>query len=59
MILRKKLRIAGVVGFGMLLVIALVLFLLYQGARRVPKAYREAIANDYRFYSYGDAMLIL
>lgn len=29
------------------------------GRERVLDAYREAVANRYRFYSYGDAMLIL
>ena len=46
MTIRKKLRIAGVVGLGMLLVIAAAIFLLVQSARRIPKAYREAIAID-------------
>ncbi|MDD4933775.1 MAG: tRNA preQ1(34) S-adenosylmethionine ribosyltransferase-isomerase QueA [Methylacidiphilaceae bacterium] len=38
------------------------LFLLvcaFAGLDLVQEAYREAIARDYRFYSYGDAMLIL
>jgi S-adenosylmethionine:tRNA ribosyltransferase-isomerase len=29
------------------------------GVDRVREAYREAVARRYRFYSYGDAMLIL
>ncbi len=31
----------------------------FAGADRVRRAYQEAIARKYRFYSYGDAMLIL
>ena len=29
------------------------------GRERVLQAYKEAIERKYRFYSYGDAMLIL
>jgi S-adenosylmethionine:tRNA ribosyltransferase-isomerase len=31
----------------------------FAGRERVLDAYREAVARRYRFYSYGDAMLIL
>lgn len=31
----------------------------FAGHRRMRAAYREAIRQDYRFYSYGDAMLTL
>ncbi|MDD5425111.1 MAG: tRNA preQ1(34) S-adenosylmethionine ribosyltransferase-isomerase QueA [candidate division Zixibacteria bacterium] len=37
----------------------LVLVSAFAGRERVLEAYQEAIANKYRFYSYGDAMLIL
>jgi S-adenosylmethionine:tRNA ribosyltransferase-isomerase len=29
------------------------------GVELMQRAYREAVAQRYRFYSYGDAMLIL
>ena len=32
---------------------------LRAGRRKLLKAYRAAVAARYRFYSYGDAMLIL
>ena len=37
----------------------LMLVAAFAGRERVLEAYREAIASGYRFYSYGDAMLIL
>ncbi len=37
----------------------LMLVCAFGGTDRVLEAYRQAVANRYRFYSYGDAMLIL
>jgi S-adenosylmethionine:tRNA ribosyltransferase-isomerase len=37
----------------------LMLVAAFAGRERVLRLYREAIAHDYRFYSYGDAMLLL
>ncbi len=37
----------------------LVLVAAFSGRDKVLDAYRHAIAHRYRFYSYGDAMLIL
>ncbi len=37
----------------------LVLVAALAGREFVLDAYREAIREDYRFYSYGDAMLVL
>jgi len=37
----------------------LMLVAAFAGRERVLATYREAVENGYRFYSYGDAMLIL
>lgn len=37
----------------------LILVAAFAGLELVRRAYREAIEREYRFYSYGDAMLIL
>jgi len=37
----------------------LVLVAAFAGRELIERAYREAIREEYRFYSYGDAMLIL
>ena len=37
----------------------LMLVAAFAGRERVLAAYHAAIAGRYRFYSYGDAMLIL
>jgi S-adenosylmethionine:tRNA ribosyltransferase-isomerase len=37
----------------------LVLVAAFAGRERILDAYREAVARGYRFYSYGDAMLIV
>jgi S-adenosylmethionine:tRNA ribosyltransferase-isomerase len=31
----------------------------FAGKELIDRAYREAITSGYRFYSFGDAMLIL
>jgi S-adenosylmethionine:tRNA ribosyltransferase-isomerase len=31
----------------------------FAGIESVRRAYQEAVASRYRFYSYGDAMVIL
>jgi len=36
----------------------LMLVSAFAGRERLMAAYKEAISNSYRFYSFGDAMLI-
>lgn len=36
----------------------LLLISAFAGKKKIDKAYKEAIEKEYRFYSYGDAMLI-
>ena len=37
----------------------LALVMAFAGVERIGLAYRHAVESGYRFYSYGDAMLIL
>lgn len=37
----------------------LMLVSAFAGTKKIKKAYQEAIKNKYRFYSFGDAMLII
>jgi S-adenosylmethionine:tRNA ribosyltransferase-isomerase len=37
----------------------LMLVAAFAGRERVLEAYRHAVAQRYRFYSYGDAMLVI
>ncbi|HWP42086.1 MAG TPA: S-adenosylmethionine:tRNA ribosyltransferase-isomerase, partial [Blastocatellia bacterium] len=37
----------------------LMLVAAFAGRDLILEAYRHAVENEYRFYSYGDAMLIL
>ena len=37
----------------------LLLVAAFAGRERILQTYREAVAQGYRFYSYGDAMAIL
>jgi len=37
----------------------LLLVAAFAGRERILDAYRHAVAERYRFYSYGDAMLIV
>jgi S-adenosylmethionine:tRNA ribosyltransferase-isomerase len=37
----------------------LALVMAFAGEENIRRAYREAVDEEYRFYSLGDAMLIL
>jgi S-adenosylmethionine:tRNA ribosyltransferase-isomerase len=37
----------------------LLLVAAFTGSELLERAYAEAVASEYRFYSYGDAMLVL
>jgi len=37
----------------------LMLVSAFAGKDNITNAYNEAVKGDYRFYSYGDAMLVL
>ena len=37
----------------------LALVMAFAGVERTRRAYRHAVAQEYRFFSYGDAMLII
>jgi S-adenosylmethionine:tRNA ribosyltransferase-isomerase len=37
----------------------LVLVAAFAGKELLDRAYAQAIAGDYRFYSFGDAMIVL
>ena len=37
----------------------LMLVAAFAGRERILDAYREAVAHGYRFYSYGDAMVVV
>jgi S-adenosylmethionine:tRNA ribosyltransferase-isomerase len=37
----------------------LMLVAAFGGREQVLAAYREAVEREYRFYSYGDAMLVI
>jgi S-adenosylmethionine:tRNA ribosyltransferase-isomerase len=53
-------RVAGamVTNFHLPRTTLLVMVSAFAGRERVLAAYREAVREGYRFYSYGDAMLI-
>ena len=37
----------------------LALVMAFAGVKETRRLYREAISREYRFYSFGDAMLVL
>ena len=44
--------------FQKLLMVALLLVAAFAGRENVLRAYRHAVDTGYRFYSYGDCMVI-
>ena len=56
---RFKVVDAMITNFHLPMSTLLMLVSAFAGREKIMKAYHEAIKKKYRFYSYGDAMLIL